>query len=558
MARTATNPQTGEKVQWDEGAENWVPIPAPEKSFQQRVDEKPFLEQMLIGMGRGMSNVGRQVGNILEPILPESLGVSDKELASYSALDKPILNTGGGMTGNIVGEMAALAPLAGGAVGAGARGMGAMMPAARTAMGATRTGQVASGAGTGLAEGALEGSLLAGPDNRASGALTGSLLGGTGGAALPLITKGFRTPSDSAKTLMEMTPSPDLTPGMMKPGGMLNQLEQAAGSIGIAGPVVRGARETPQRQFAQAMINEGRPPGSPPIAGTDVNAMLDEAYGAFEPAYGQLKGFPLEPSIGPMLSKDFDRAANSQIVAATDDTRKAVSKYLKNQVTRFRDKADSDDLLEMRSNIREQGRKAAKSQNWEKAELFEQAENAISGRLNETLPEGFSELNKAIDTQYAKHKITENAIFKMGNREYPTPSQWQQAVRESSDKGQFARGGGLLRPQTKAASDVFKTTEPTTGARLATLMSVGGGAAGAAGLATGGIDPASAAALGIPLALLAATKGGRRAAVGEAELQKLMQRASQPQPFMSAGIPDLPGQYLRSIAPISGTDEGSR
>lgn len=555
MARTAINPNTGERVEWDEGAGSWVPVASYSQDFEQKVSEKSIAEQALLGIGRGMSNVGRQVGNILEPILPESLGVSDAELETYRQLDAPLMSTTGGMVGSVIGEMAATAPLAGGIVGAGAKGMGAAMPSVRAAMTGTRAGQVGTGAGLGLGEGALEGTLLSGPGSRLEGAAMGGGLGLAGGSVLPLITKGFRTPSESAKTVMEMTPSPDLTPGMMKPGGILNQLEQAAGSIGIAGPIVRGARETPQRQFAQAMINEGRPPGTPPIAGTDVNAMLDEAYMAFEPAYGQLKGFSLESSIGPMLGSDFNRAANSQIVAATDDTRKAVSKYLKNQVTRLRDTADSDDLLEIRSNIREQGRKAAKSQNWEKAELLEQAENAVSERLNSILPEGFSELNKAIDTQYAKHKIAENAIYKMGGRDYPTPSQWQQSVRESADKGQFARGGGLLRPQTDAGSDVFKMTEPTTGARLATLMSVGGGLGGAAGLATGGIDPASAAAIGIPLALLAATKGGRRAAVGESGLQKMMRQASMTRPFMSTGTPTLPGMYLRSIAPIMGTEE---
>jgi hypothetical protein len=310
-------------------------------------------------------------------------------------------------------------------------------------------GRVGAGAGLGLSEGALEGALLAGPEDRAGGAATGALLGAGGGAMLPLITRGFRTPSDSAKMLMEMTPSPDLTPGMMKPGGMINQLEQAAGSISMAGPIIRRARETPQRQFAQAMINEGRPPGTDPIVGTDVNAMLDEAYTAFEPAYGQLKGFSLDSSVGPALADDFMKAADSQTVAATEDTRKAVSKYLKNQTTliqgnAFRQTADSDVLLEIRSNIREQGRKAAKAQNWEKAELFEQAENAVSGRLNEVLPVGFTDINKAIDKQYAKHKIAENAVYKMGNRDYPTPTQWQQSVRESADKGTFARGGGML------------------------------------------------------------------------------------------------------------------
>ncbi len=540
--KTSTNWTTGERLQFNEATRQWEPIPS--QTFAERTAAKPFGEQLLLGIGRGMSNVGRQIGNIAGI-------VSDEELEGYRQLDQPLMQTTGGTVGSLVGEIAATAPLAGGVVGAGARGAGAVMPSVRAAMQGTRAGQIGTGAGLGLSEGAIEGALLAGPGQRAEGAGTGALLGAAGGSLLPLITRGFRTPSESAKTIMAMEPSPDLTPGMMKPGGMLNQFEQAAGSIGVAGPIIRSARETPQRQFSQAMINAGRPPGTAPIVGTDVNDMLDEVYTAFEPAYGQLKGFSLAPEINADLANDFAQSAQSQVVAATDDTRKAVDRYLASQLTKLRGKVDSDDLLDIRSNIREQSRKAAKSQNWEKAELFDEAEQAITERLNAVLPEGFADLNKAIDSQYAKHKVAENAVYKMGNRDFPTPTQWQQAVRESATKGEFARGGGLMRPETKAAADVFRMTEPTTGARLATLMSAGAGIGGGVGLATGGIDPASAAALGIPLALLAATRGGRRAAVGETGLQKMMQRASAPRSFMDVGIPELPGMYLRSIAPIA-------
>ncbi len=248
--------------------------PTATQAFERKMQEMPFAQQALIGIGRGMSNVGRQIGNIVG-LTP------DEVLESYRELDRPLMETTGGQVGSVGGEIAALAPLAGGTVAAGARGLGAMMPTVRTAMGATRTGQAATGAGLGLAEGAIEGAVLGGPGQRDIGAAEGGLLGAAGGSVLPLMVRGFRAPSESAQTLMGMTPSPDLTPGMMKPEGAISQLEQAAGSFGVVGPVIRGARETPQRQFAQAMINEGRPPGTSPIMASDVNAMLDEAYTRF-------------------------------------------------------------------------------------------------------------------------------------------------------------------------------------------------------------------------------------------------------------------------------------
>lgn len=534
---TATNPETGERVRYDETIQDWVPIQTQTQQLAQRVAEQPFYETLLQGVGRGMSNVARQAGALAGLVTPE-------ELQSYRELEEPLMRTGAGKAGSIGGEVAALAPAAGGLVGLVARGAGALMPAARGVMAATKTGQVGAGAARGAAEGAIEGALLAGPGQRAEGALTGAAFGGAAGGALPAVTSGFRTPSESARTIMAMEPSPDLTPGMMKPGGMVSQLEQAAGSLPIVGAPIRGAAETPQRQFAQAMVNQGRPPGTPIIQPTDVNAMLDEAYTRFEPAYAQLKNFPTSRVIASELGSDFMQASDSRIVAATDDTRKAVRDYLESQTTRLGDDATTGDLLEIRSNIRDQARKAAKSQNWEKAELLEEAENAITERINQSLPEGMAELNQAIDAQYARHKIAESAIYKMGNREFPTPTQWQQAVREATPKGQFARGGGLMRAETQAATDVFKVTEPATGARLLTLAPMAGALAG---VGTGTLDPMAATAMGVPLALLAATRGGRRFAVGELPIQQMMQRASEKTM--------LPGMYARSVAPIAATGE---
>ncbi len=550
MAQTAINPDTGERLQWDQGAGQWVPAPPMQQTatqaFERKMQELPFAEQALIGIGRGMSNVGRQIGNIVG-LTP------DEVLASYRELDRPLMETTGGHVGSVGGEIAALAPLAGGSVAAGARGLGAMMPTVRTAMGATRTGQAATGAGLGLAEGAIEGAVLGGPGQRDIGAAEGGLLGAAGGSVLPLMVRGFRTPSESAQTLMGMTPSPDLTPGMMSPDGILNQLEQAAGSIPGGRTLIERARETPQRQFAQAMVNEGLPPGAQPIAPQNVNTMLAKAYMAFEPAYAQLKGHAVPRTIASELASDFVAAADSSKIAATQDLRNAVKKYLEDQVTQIDDiNPTTTDLIDVRSNIREEARLARKADDRKELALYEAADEAITKRINKALPAGLDAVNKAVDLQYAKHKLAEDAIYKMGNREFPTNTQWQNAIRAATNKKEFAHGGGLLREYSEAASDVFKVTEPKTGSRLATLGPLLGAAGG---LYSGALSPEAALTVGGPLAILAGTKGGRRFAVGEMDIQKLMQRMGEPRTFMEPGIPTIPGQYLRSILPIATAEE---
>ncbi|GAG03066.1 unnamed protein product, partial [marine sediment metagenome] len=71
-----------------------------------------FSENLTQGIGQGMSNIGRNVGNMVGL-------VSDEDLAESDRLDEALLDTGGGATGSFVGEMAALAPLSIPAAGVG-------------------------------------------------------------------------------------------------------------------------------------------------------------------------------------------------------------------------------------------------------------------------------------------------------------------------------------------------------------------------------------------------------------------------------------------------------
>lgn len=144
------------------------------------------------GIGRGFVNTGRQVGNILGM-------VDDEEMAEAAKLDADLMSTGMGMTGDLIGSIAATAPI-GGAVGGAAKGLQAAGTASRGARALDLAGRtLAHPAGRGAVEGAAYGSLYAGPDNRAGGAMWGAGLGlGMGG-----LIKGLGNAWKNAKVAQE-------------------------------------------------------------------------------------------------------------------------------------------------------------------------------------------------------------------------------------------------------------------------------------------------------------------------------------------------------------------
>ena len=115
-------------------------------------------QRVLAGIGQGMTNVGRHAANLV--------GLqSDEQLADAKQLDAPLLATGAGRAGSLIGETAATAPLMmGGAGVVGRVGMGAKAlsnPIAR-----------------GVVEGAAQGALMADPGEKLAGATMGGAFGG--------------------------------------------------------------------------------------------------------------------------------------------------------------------------------------------------------------------------------------------------------------------------------------------------------------------------------------------------------------------------------------------
>lgn len=102
-------------------------VRADNEAFAQSVADPTadmgFLERMRAGAGKAFADVGRGAAQLV------GMGPTGDEVAESKRLDQPLMNTAGGITGNIAGNVAMLAPAA-------------MIPGANTVAGAGAIGAI--------------------------------------------------------------------------------------------------------------------------------------------------------------------------------------------------------------------------------------------------------------------------------------------------------------------------------------------------------------------------------------------------------------------------------
>lgn len=457
-------------------------------------------ENLRAGIGRGLVNIGRNVGNMMGV-------VSDEKIHEANAADAPLMDTTAGKVGSFIGETAAVTLPTMGVAGLVGRA------------GVTGARLAANAIGRGAIEGAAQGAITAGPDRR----LGGAVMGAAAGALLPSAAAGYRTaragvrPTASAQRLMRE--GVDLTPGQMNPAGTLNQIEEAAQALPYFGRLVGGAREKGYQQFQSKIVQDVAPPGVSVRVSDDMGRMMDDVAKAYDNAYDTVKGFPVKPVVMrtqggdvPLLSL-FRKAANASSSRATPEESKALTKYLQGELGRLRGgNVTSDDLLKIRSNIRtalrEEGGTATA-----KGRILKSAETHVTEALESQLPAPAMKALKATDAQYGKFKILEDAVYRAKDQTGSfTPAQLSQAVREAAKKGEYARGGGRLRERAQAAVETFQPRQPLTGRQVLTAGPV---------LAAAAANPVTVGApLAAGTAVLYGTKAGNRLAAGQAGWQR--------------------------------------
>lgn len=483
------------------------------------------MQNLRAGAGRGLMNVGRHAGNLVGL-------VGDDSLAESKSLDRDLMATKAGKIGSFIGETAATAPLAGGAVGALGRA---------GSVGAKIAGNTIA---RGAAEGALQGFVMGDPGERTASAL----LGGAVGTLVPAAGKAIGKAAHGLKRTPEaqrlLDAGVDLTPGQMNPGGMLNQAEEAWQSVPGVGAVIKGARDNAQNSFQRVVTQQAAAPGARVAAG-QADDMLEQAYRSFEPLYDQAKGFPVRPVImsasGPdvPLQRAFQQAVASKSVPATSQARNRAAQILQNELSAG--SGSSDDLLRMRSNVRAAARKARQSTEalqQDTADLLDIAEQRITAALDSQLPPDAMQAVRTADSQYGLYKTVEDAIARAKDKPGGfTANDLAEAVAQSMGKGgtrgAYARGGGgPLRDLAQAGKETMQMRSPPTGARLAAI-----------GLpaAAGALAPAAGITAGAGLLGMVGTQTGRRLAQGVTPGQRAAQALLN---RMEGSVPDYQRELL--------------
>lgn len=464
------------------------------------------------GVGQGMYNVARHAGNLVGV-------VSDEDIADAKQRDAALLDTTGGKIGSFVGESAAYAPL----------GMGVAGAVGRAGQAGARL--VGNTIGRGVTEGAAQGALMADPGERGAGAI----LGGAVGGALPAAFQGYKgitrgvAPTKEAAYLMSR--GVDLSPGQMNPNSALGQIEESARALPIVGQVVDAARNRGSDQFRRLVAEESLAPGARlRTNSSDPVDLAADVYQGFGQAYAPGKGYPVGAKImsatGPdvPLTKAFDAVGKKARTGLLEPERLnavAVAKGQLNEVIKQARQGgglDSADLLNLRSMIREQVRAADTTSMAGRAtrDLYRDIEARITQALESQLPPDAIKAIRAADAQYGKYKVLEDATSRGGTKVTGmTAYDLAQAVKQSTPKGSYARGGGGdMRQLADAGVETFTARQPMTGRQAVTL-----GAPIAALTAAGGAPAVAAAGAG--LAGLIGTQTGRRIAAGRTKAQQL-------------------------------------
>lgn len=402
-------------------------------------------EKFLAGAGKAFTDIARGAGQLV------GLGPSREDVAEQRRLDAPLMS-GAGTAGNIVGNIAATVPAAfvpgvntyaGGALlGAG---MGALQPVANE----SRTGNMAMGAGAGVA-------------GTAAARGVGRLLSP-------------QTRPD-VKTLMSEGVTP--TPGQIL-GGAANRMEQAATSIPMLGDVIQNARRGATESLNKAALQRSLTPigGNVTNIGREgvreVGEKLGQAYDDLLPR--------LAINADQQFSDDLSRIVqNSSLPKAEAD--QLISIVTNKVKGKFSQGAMSGETMKaIESELGRLSRGYTKDSSFDKRELgyaIQEVQASLRSMVERANPQFSGELRK-INEGWANFLRVQRAAGASGSKEGVfSPEALRGSVRAldpSRNKGSFARGDALMQDLASAGENVLGRTVPDSGTpfRLANIGMVG-------------------------------------------------------------------------------------
>lgn len=476
---------------------------------KRRWKETPTLDQMAAAYGMGARRIVANTANMLGAKNAFGMDTTDEGIRKFQQSNAPDIEAmrstpiGGIMS--LLGEGVTSLP----AVMAPEAAAGSKIPLVSAAL----RPLFSTPARTMITGGGIQGAAMAEPGERTKGALTGALVGG----AFPVAGWAGKSALYGVKPTEEMQWLMDrgvrLTPGMMKPQGWLNQVEQSwAGSLPYFGAKITARRNAAYDDLLHAVTADTAPPNlaafgkkDPLAAGVQPiprGATLNDTYTsvdqAFGEAYDKVKGYKIPwppekmnlagsneplffepPAKGPLAKRPeglLQKATNDRRITATEADRKAVRDAIAAEWSAIKPDAsgqlDSAQLLEFRSTLRRRAREAQADPNAQKeAALWRSAEDKVTDVLESQLKGSDLAWLRATDKQYAKNSIVTDALKRSSTGERFTPSQLSAAVKKSqlahgTPRG-WARGEGAMRDWSSAADEAFtKHYAPKTGAMV--------------------------------------------------------------------------------------------
>lgn len=402
------------------------------------------LVRALMGFGAGVERSVASAGELAGVISPE-------RYQQLRESNEPFTTGSAGATGEFLGEAAA-STLAGGPIGRALR------------------------VGGPIVRGAIEGGattyLTAEPEERRTAGAYGTVASGALPAAGKVTRAATRGIDMSPAARKLTTRGVELTPGQVAPEGTWAMIEESMMRIPLVGPRVAAARERGWQQTKNLISKESAPPGYTPPDRADVRDAYKDLKNAYDTAYDQFNGYPLQPAMMRVQGGNVPLTqfmAVPRQAAADPKSRRYVQTFIDNELGRIKGRQlDSEDLLKIRSNIRAKIRDLSGNQNFPDAEgLLKTAEQRATEVLESQLPPDVMKSLREVDAKYGNFKVLESAIDRSKDRpDAFTPAQFSMAVKESTpSKGQYAAGGGRMRDIAQESADVFSPRTPVTGAQ---------------------------------------------------------------------------------------------
>ena len=413
-----------------------------------------FGQNALAGAGKAFADIGRGVGQFIGAVPQSDVDEAEKR-------DKPLMQTGGGVTGNIAGNVAALLPTM-------------LIPGANS---------IGGGAAIGSAMGALQ------PVQTGDSRLGNVGVGAIGGAAGNALAKGVSrvvSPQTREQVRLLMREGVTPTPGQII-GGRAQLLEDKLTSLPIVGDAISSARGKSLNEFQRAAYARALAPIGAAPSGALGREGVGEVRAALQSAYNDLT---------PRLSFRADPQFNAELASlrqmATQLPEQQSRQFNQILATQVEGKMTGAGLMNgarLKEVESELGRIASgyhgdsSFDNRQLGDAVRQVQNLLRENLARMNPQHADELN-AINSGWANYSRLRDAASRTGavNGEF-TPAQLAAAIRSGDKtvgKRAYSEGTALMQDLSDAGRGVLSSRYPdsgTAGRALLGVLTAAGGAA---------------------------------------------------------------------------------